>query len=70
MLDMRTGKVLGSETPEMQVINRIWSETFKQEREAFHAFTCHNSRDSVVMRLVTPLMQRMQQELSQLSTDA
>ena len=39
-----TGKTFAADTPEMKVINRVWSGTTKGERQAFHAFTCQNSR--------------------------
>ena len=66
MLDMKTGQQLGSDTPQMQVVNKVWSETTKQEREAFHRFTCLNSRAPVDLRLVNPLVEKIQQGLTQL----
>jgi hypothetical protein len=44
LLDVKTGKTFAADTPEMKVINCVWSGTTKGERQAFHAFTCQNSR--------------------------
>ena len=65
MLDMKTGQQLGPDTPQMQAVNKVWSETAKQEREAFHRFTCLNSRTPMDMRLVGPLIEKIKQSLPQ-----
>ena len=36
----------------MLVINRVWAQTTLAEREAFHKFTCLNSRDPEVLRVI------------------
>ncbi len=44
LLDVKTGKPFAADTPEMKVIEHVWSGTSKGERQAFHAFTCQSSR--------------------------
>jgi hypothetical protein len=63
VLDMQTKRPLPDDSPMMLIINGIWSTTTRDEREAFHRFTCQNSRAPEVMALVNPLMMRIQNAL-------
>ena len=44
MLDMQTGKPVPDDSPMMQVVLQVWEHTTSAEREAWHRFTCQNSR--------------------------
>lgn len=66
ILDKDTLKPFPADSPPMVAINRVWAKTTLEEREAFHKFTCLNSRAPSVMGLVLPLIQRMEDELKKL----
>lgn len=62
-MDASTGKVLGAEHPIMRAINLVWEGTTREEREAFHRFTCQNSRDQKVLAAVMGINMRIQAAL-------
>jgi hypothetical protein len=52
-MDPETHEPLPEDSPIMVTIRRIWATTIREQREAFHRFTCLNSRapaDLEVMR--------------------
>lgn len=59
LLDPTTGKAAAPDSPEMQVVNRVWSTTTVEERHAFHRVTCQNSRDDADMTLVQGICERI-----------
>lgn len=59
IIDAATGLPMGPETPEMVAVNGVWETTTREEREAFHDFTCLNSRDLKVMELVAAIHRRI-----------
>lgn len=44
LLDVRTGKTFPDDSPAMKAINRVWHNMTLPEKEAWHEFTCQNSR--------------------------
>jgi hypothetical protein len=38
----------------MQAVMKVWAKTTLREREAFHQFSCQNSRDPEVLRIIQP----------------
>jgi hypothetical protein len=63
VLDLQTKQALSPEHPIMLAIAEVWKTTTLKEREAFHKFTCLNSRDPAVMTIVAGLNQRIQKAL-------
>jgi hypothetical protein len=55
MLDVKTGKSLPDSHPAMKAVLSVWSQTTRQEREAFHDFTCLNSRAPKVLDVINNL---------------
>ena len=66
LMDLKTGKVLGPDTPEMKAIDEIWADTTKQEREAYHRFCCSNERSPSTMRLAGGIAERVRLALKAL----
>jgi hypothetical protein len=63
MVDVQTGKVLPDDSPQMQCVLGIWAGTTREEREAFHRFTCLNSRAKSDMQTMADLSTRIQKAL-------
>jgi len=63
MLDAQTGEVLPEDAPQMQCVLGVWAGTTREEREAFHRFTCLNSRASSDMETMADLAARFQKAL-------
>jgi hypothetical protein len=47
----------------MQAVMRVWAKTTLREREAFHQFSCRNSKDPEVLRIVQTLNELMAKEI-------
>ena len=62
-IDPATGKRVPDDHPVMVAMNKVWAMTTKKEREAFHEFTCHNSREPKVLLVVAALRRRIQEAL-------
>ena len=58
LVDAQTGKVMAHDSPQMKCVLAVWAETTRKEREAFHRFTCLNSREDGDMRIVKELSER------------
>jgi len=63
LFDVRTGKKLGPDTPQMKAVFAVWAETTKQEREAFHRATCQNSRLPSDLRLMQGILEKIKRAL-------
>jgi len=59
VIDVNTNRVLSDDAPIMKAILGVWAGTTLEERQAFHRFTCLNSRETVDMNLMAGLQQRM-----------
>lgn len=66
MVDPETGKCLPQDDPVMVAVNKVYDDTTDEERRAWHAFTCQNSRDTKVMELVGNMQFRFQQAIKAL----
>lgn len=67
MMDVKTGEVMGSDTPMMKIVNDVWdNQTTYAERKAFIEVTLHNSRIPVEVKLFTKVSERMQEALKAL----
>jgi hypothetical protein len=47
MMDVQTGQRLPDDSPEMRVVLGVWNRLTLGERQAWHRFTCCNSRTLV-----------------------
>lgn len=57
---LTTGPQVPDSDPKMQAILRVWNETTtRQERVAYHAVCCLNSRRPTDVRLARAVMDRM-----------
>ena len=63
MIDAQTGKMLPDDSPQMRCILGVWAGTTREEREAFHRFTCRNSRAKSDMQTMADVSARMQKAL-------
>lgn len=67
LFDVQTGESLPAGDPIMKAINRMWdTDTTRAQREAWHAFCCHNSREPHVMILVDQVTAKIQAAISAL----
>ncbi len=64
MLDAQTGKVLPDDSPQMQRVLNVWAGTTQEEREAFHRFTCLNSRARSDLETMADLSKRIEKALA------
>lgn len=63
MLDVRTRLPLADDSPAMKIVNRLWGETTIAERQAWHRFTCLNSRAVDDLRLAKVFADRVEAAL-------
>lgn len=63
MFDAKTGRPYADDSPEMTIVNRVWSGTTLEERQAWHRFTCQNSRAVGDLRLTKAFTDRVQAAL-------
>jgi hypothetical protein len=59
IIDPRTGKILPADDPVMEIINRVWDASPREEQEAFWRVTVKNSRDPGDLDLMQALTSRM-----------
>lgn len=45
IVDVATGKIMPQDSPVMQIVNQLFNKLTPTERQAWHDFTCKNSRD-------------------------
>jgi hypothetical protein len=60
ILDVETGKVLEDNNPAMRKILAIWETTTLEEREAYHAVMCLNSRKPDDVAVVQSIMNKFE----------
>ena len=60
LIDPETGKVLADDHPATMQIERVWAGTTLEERQAFHRFTCLNSRATADLQVIQELSRRFQ----------
>lgn len=70
MVDVKTGRLYADTSAEMQVVNRLWTETTPQERQAWHRVTCQNSRALVDLPRAKEFADRVEAALLSLSEEA
>lgn len=63
ILDLKTGKPLADDSPEMIAVSVMWAQTTLDERQAFHRFTCQNSRTTEDLKMMESLSDRMKKAL-------
>jgi hypothetical protein len=69
LLDVNTGKPLKADDPIMVATNKAFDGSSRAIRQAFHNFTCNNSRDPMDLMLVDKLRERMLTEVSKLKEE-
>ena len=63
LVDTKLHRVAASDSPEQKVIDALWEGTTKDERVAWHAVTCLNSRDPEHLKSAMGFVQRIQEGL-------
>jgi hypothetical protein len=63
ILDRKTMEPFPDDSVPMQAVNAVWSTTTKDQREAFHRFTCLNSRDPGDVGVMQTLTRMFEQEI-------
>lgn len=64
MLDVKTKRVLADDSIEMTIVNRLWAQTSLEERQAWHRFTCQNSRLLVDIQFAKGFVDRLEAALA------
>lgn len=59
ILDTKSGKALPDDHPIMRIVARVWAETTREERRAFHAVACSKSRTDADMALAAGIAERI-----------
>lgn len=59
IIDIKTGAVLPDDDPYMKRVLEVWAVLTREEKEAWHAVTCQNSRDPWTLEVVQDLVRRM-----------
>lgn len=57
-----SGRPIPDDHPAMKVIMKIWNGLAMEQREAFHRFTCLNSRDPEDMEVVRLMVDQFRKE--------
>lgn len=60
IIDLETGKPLDDNDPAMRKILAVWEATTLEEREAYHAVMCLNSREPNDVAAVESIMHKFQ----------
>ena len=63
LISFETGTAMPDDHPAMKAIFGVWDQLSKLEKEAWHAFTCQNSREPQVLDAVNRLNQKFQAAL-------
>ena len=63
MVDVKTMQPFADDSPEMKTVRRLWGETSREERLAWHRFTCQNSRSLMDVQLVKTFSDRLEAAL-------
>lgn len=67
IIDPATGHALSPNSAPMQAMMRVWKVTTLTERQAWHRFTCQNSRAPLDMLFIKELTERFKAELEKKS---
>ena len=68
MVDVKTGRPLPDDSVEMTIVNQLWSKTTREQRLAWHRFTCQNSRAPEDLKLVKAFSDRLDAAFAALAT--
>jgi hypothetical protein len=60
LIDPVTGTKFEDSHPIMQMVDRVWAATTRQEREAFHNVCCNNSRKQSDMEQMSAIVQKIE----------
>jgi hypothetical protein len=60
MVDVKTKRLFADDSVEMQIVNRLWSATTQEERQAWHRVTCQNSRAILDLSLAKGFADRIE----------
>lgn len=60
VVDVKTGRVFADDSTEMVIVNRLWAGTSREERLAWHRFTCQNSRSLGDIQIVKAFSDRLE----------
>lgn len=66
LVNFKTRQTVPEDAPESQAILGVWKKTTLEEREAFHRFTCQNSRTPNDIAIINSLNDRMSKALKEL----
>lgn len=55
LMNLKTGEVMPMDSPEMKAIMAYWQTTTLAERQAWHEFTCQNSREPQILAVASRL---------------
>lgn len=66
IMNADTGEVYADGSPEMKMAMAAWELSTLREREAFHRFTCLNSRKALDVRLAMRITDRIAKGLEAL----
>jgi len=59
VLDLKTGQPLPEVHPLMAAVLEVWKEATRDEKVAFHNFTCNNSRHPADIAIMQELAKKM-----------
>lgn len=63
LIDLETYQPMSDDAPPMKAILALWETFTLAEKQSWHEFTCHNSREPQILAVVTGIQQRMQAAL-------
>lgn len=63
LVNVKTGQKMPDDSPEMVAVLRVWDKTTRIEREAFHRFTCLNSRAIEDLDIIQALSKRFEKAM-------
>lgn len=65
LLDFNTMKAMPEDSKEMQAVLAVWGKTTVEERQAFHRFTCQNSRTPGDIEVMKSLSDKISKTLKE-----
>ena len=60
LIDVRTGAPMSKDSPEMRAIEEIWKTLTRDEKLAFHRFTCLNDYHEKNLAVIRRIVARIQ----------
>lgn len=64
LVDPRTMRALPNDSPEMRAVLAAWETTTLADRQAWHRFTCTNSRAAADLELVDGIRRKFAEALA------